>query len=729
MDHQEKVARLKMMLQQVAPDESIEAIMPLSEGSVESNRLSGTQGGKFSDKELAKAASGLQKMQEGREQDIDFEEAHGLEAIILPRERPVFFITGGNYPAMGYPWTQLNDQGTRARLRAAIASVGRVELPSNPRIPYGGTGFLVGEGLLMTNRHVAEIFVDGLGVKRLRFKRGDAAVDFRRERDMSENGHDTYFDVLDVVMVHPYWDMALLRIAGLPASYRPLTLATDELANGTDIVSIGYPARDDRNDLAKQDRIFEHIYNVKRLQPGKMRSRARIRSFESIVNAATHDSSTLGGSSGSAIIDPATGNVVALHFAGIYLKANYAVPALELARDARVVAEGVHFAGNMPATDEWDDAWRRAGVLEQSAPVTTSATSAPPANVQGNITWTIPLQVTVSIGAPAFVAASGPTAPAPAVVPSVRTESMRVPVIYDGLEDRAGYDADFLEIPGNPIPMLAITDLGRRNVATLEGGSHELKYHRFSVVMHKRRRIALYTAANVDWREPSRQINGAKLSRRQLTGLGDGDIEKWVTDWRISEEHQLPDIFYTKDGGAFDKGHLVRRDDVAWGDTFRDIQMANGDTYHTTNCSPQVGSFNQSSRGVDNWGDLENMVQQATNAEKAIVFSGPVLAVDDRLFEGRGDGGISILARVPRCFWKIIVVKGEQGPAAFGFVLEQDLSHVATREEITVPPLWKPYMKPLAEIEEMLFGLADLGILKDCDQYGVEEGVAIRAKL
>ena len=47
----------------------------------------------------------------------------------------------------------------------------------------------------------------------------------------------------------------------------------------------------------------------------------------------THDASTLGGNSGSAIIDVDSGEVVALHFAGEYLKANYAVPMYELARD------------------------------------------------------------------------------------------------------------------------------------------------------------------------------------------------------------------------------------------------------------------------------------------------------------------------------------------------------------------------------------------------------------
>ncbi len=87
-------------------------------------------------------------------------------------------------------------------------------------------------------------------------------------------------------------------------------------------------------------------------------------------------------------------------------------------------------------------------------------------------------------------------------------------------------------------------------------------------------------------------------------------------DWRIPKDHQLPDVFFNEDRGAFDKGHLVRRDDVCWGSTFKDIQKGNGDTYHTTNCSPQTAAFNQAAKGEDNWGDLEDLVGKETRAEK-----------------------------------------------------------------------------------------------------------------
>ena len=86
----------------------------------------------------------------------------------------------------------------------------------------------------------------------------------------------------------------------MPPKHSKLTLSTvspDEL-NGRDIGVVGYPARDDRNDLALQDQIFERKYNVKRLHPGKLRSRETINSFGHAVSAMTHDSSTLGGNSG-----------------------------------------------------------------------------------------------------------------------------------------------------------------------------------------------------------------------------------------------------------------------------------------------------------------------------------------------------------------------------------------------------------------------------------------------
>jgi endonuclease G, mitochondrial len=159
---------------------------------------------------------------------------------------------------------------------------------------------------------------------------------------------------------------------------------------------------------------------------------------------------------------------------------------------------------------------------------------------------------------------------------------------------------------------------------------------------------------------------------------------------------------------------VVRRDDVCWGTTFLDIQKGNGDTYHVTNCTPQTSTFNQSDDGIDNWGDLEDVVAKAGKAdqEKVVIYAGPVLAPDDRWFRGVDDLG-PVRVQTPRRYWKIVVAPG---PKAYGFVLGQDVTSI-TEAEFAVPANFKPAWKPLAEIEGLLRGWLDLTALKAIDQH------------
>jgi endonuclease G len=47
----------------------------------------------------------------------------------------------------------------------------------------------------------------------------------------------------------------------------------------------------------------------------------------------------------------------------------------------------------------------------------------------------------------------------------------------------------------------------------------------------------------------------------------------------------------------FQREHLVRRMDPAWG-TDKQALLADADTFHWTNCSPQVGFFNMGKAGL-----------------------------------------------------------------------------------------------------------------------------------
>jgi endonuclease G len=295
---------------------------------------------------------------------------------------------------------------------------------------------------MMTNRHVAEIFTSGLGQQQLKFKSGlNAAIDFKREIVPSE---PQLITVVQILMIHPYWDMALLQVSGLPDQHPVLPLSVqhpEDLAEH-EVALIGYPAQDFRNALDLQNRIFGGVYDVKRLQPGKLKSRRPIESFGHEVNTVTHDASTLGGNSGSAVINLDTGEVVALHFAGLYLDANFAVPTYELARDSRVVQAGVNFAGPVTPTDDWAPIWRLTDPAASEAAPGLSSSPSPAAAQTGNTaTWTIPLQISVTLGGQRIDLAPMPGASLPAAATPALTAGRVDEGLFGGVDPRVLSDA------------------------------------------------------------------------------------------------------------------------------------------------------------------------------------------------------------------------------------------------------------------------------------------------
>jgi DNA/RNA endonuclease G (NUC1) len=641
------------------------------------------------------------------------DEQFALEAIIIPDKRPAVDVVNGDFAVTHPLWTKFStDAAIHARLKNALPSIGRIELPTNPSVPYGGTGFVVGKDLLMTNRHVAEIFASGLGVRTLAFRPGSAAVDFKREKGSPDSSP---IAVRDVIMIHPYWDMALLRVDGLNG-HPPLVLSLvhPEDAVRREIAVVGYPAFDPRNDAAVQNQVFGGVYYIKRLQPGLIGRRRSIQSFENQVSATTHDSSTLGGNSGSAVIDATTGHVIALHFAGLYLDANFGVPTSELARDGRVIDTGINFAPRARAEPGvWADAWQRADEEERPQPRPDETDGGQPQQAGNAATWRIPIEITIRVGAAAQV----PVVAATTRVAEV-TEKMVEPVHDEDYSNREGYQPDFL---GVSVPLPDVTDLSL--VARTDRGEYILPYNHFSVVMNKRRRLALFTASNLDYSKKNKQPDPSKnYSRKVLGGLGDRDMEKWFTDPRIEESEQLPDRFFTKDKGAFDKGHIVRREDVAWGKSYDEVQLANGDTFHVTNCSPQVAGFNRPEQG-DNWGDLEQFVARDAKTEQLSLFAGPVLSDDDQTFVGVDDEG-PVRVKIPSRFWKVVVAVEGDELRSFGFLLEQDLSDVPL--EFIVDQTWARHMVPIPELEQLLGVVRFPDVVRHADQSGTAHGEAVR---
>jgi len=322
----------------------------------------------------------------------------------------------------------------------------------------------------------------------------------------------------------------------------------------------------------------------------------------------------------------------------------------------------------------------------------------------------VPIRFRVSLDCDGSPTTAPPAAPATSEAPSgepgegALLEKAVAPPIDTVYSNRKGYDPNFL---GIKVPLPTVSN--KKVVAKLEEGAYVIPYEHFSVVMHKGRRLALLTASNVDGTKAMREPEPGVYTRDALGGMTKKDSERWVSDPRIPEQFQLPNRFYDKDRQGFDKGHIVRREDVCWGKSRAQVVKANADTFHTTNCSPQVKGYNQSKeKGI--WGLLENSVLSQVKGsggkepDRFTVFAGPIFRDDDPDFEGVDDRG-PVVVKIPRSFWKVIVFKKAGKLVSYGFVLEQDLSKVKLTEEFTPDMAMKAYLKPLPALQKRLVGL------------------------
>jgi endonuclease G, mitochondrial len=197
---------------------------------------------------------------------------------------------------------------------------------------------------------------------------------------------------------------------------------------------------------------------------------------------------------------------------------------------------------------------------------------------------------------------------------------------------RRGYDRAFLAVP---LPLPTPT-------ADAELATDPLPYHHFSVVMHRKRKLALFTAVNID---------GAKADQPRR------DRDVWLLDPRIPASEQTGEEVYRDND--LDRGHLVRRLDPAWGPQ---SAVAVDDTFHFTNCTPQHHEFNA---GRTLWVGLEDYVLQnaVTSDLKVSVVSGPVFDVDDPEYRG---------VTLPLQYWKIVaMVRTDGKPSVTGYLLSQ----------------------------------------------------------
>lgn len=592
------------------------------------------------------------------------QEAEALESIVMRKQRPVLAIR--NDVAL-LDFRDLGDsviwkerlEAAKEFLVVANRAVGRIELVGS-QYDWVGTGWLVADGIMVTNRHVADVFAErhGLGFV---FSIGDsgairASVDFLQEVDSQ---HTRTFSLLRPLFIQqtPGPDVAFFEIeahSGDRTLAAPIVLA-DTIRGTTNAAVIGYPAYDSRiPEIALMESIYGRTYNKKRLAPGAVTRVEDVRLL--------HDCTTLGGNSGSVVVDLDSGKALGLHFSGAFLTTNYAVRADVVAklladvRGGRVRPEVRRPLSGPPA--------------RTAIAATQGATAGRSASV------TIPLTITISIGdigTRADGARTVTVAPSPTDDPGDAIEGDEGRAA--DYSDREGYQSDFL---GREM-VVPIPDIVTSAHDVLEydnGGQRDtiLRYEHYSVVMSRSRRLCFFSAVNID----------GGLSRK-------GARVNWKWDPRIPRAQQVMNECYGNPP-RFSRGHMTRREDPGWGEA-QAAQRGNEDAMHVTNTAPQMQAFN-----APIWLALEDyaLSHAREDAMRISVFTGPYFRRNDPVMYG---------VKIPIAFWKIIafIHDDTQELCATGYEMSQRKSLLPEEEfvfgDFRSPQLNAATQVPLASIE------------------------------
>ena len=619
------------------------------------------------------------------------------ESIILRRERPVLSILNNETrlvfidPADSAVW-EARLRNVKPVLDHAIRAVGRIELQGG-RLDWVGTGWLVADDVLVTNRHVANEFAMRKG-RGFAFRLGNdgpisAGVDFIQEID---NPSTLVFNLVRPLHIEesPGPDLAFFEIeqtSGDSMLAKPIELS-GRPAETENAATIGYPAYDSRipePDLMEQ--IYGRVYNKKRLAPGGVTAIEEVRLL--------HNCTTLGGNSGSVVLDLDSGQAVGLHFSGSFLATNYAVRADVVKK----LLANVRSGRTRP---------------ERPKPSRPPAPRmAPPATIPaagGNsVSITIPLTVTVSLGTPAAPTPARRRA-LPAPPPPVDDVDDDVDIAEEAVAadylDREGYQSDFLGTDEFSIELPAV-DRDADDVLELDVDGTtgtELRYEHFSVVMSRSRRMCFLSAVNID---------GGRARKTKRVG--------WKWDPRIPKAQQIMKECY----GApprFSRGHMTRREDPAWGDAGT-AKRGNEDSMHVTNATPQMQAFNSPI-----WLALEDYALENAREDdmKISVFTGPYFHEDDPTMYG---------VRIPVAFWKIIAfVHDETGRlCATGYEMNQEQS-LQPEEEFVFGQFVSPHLSIASQVPILSIAKRsgiDFGNLVDVDPLaGLEESMgAGRARM
>ncbi len=290
----------------------------------EKNRLDKQKELELEEKEILNLVSGTKS---GIITPDMFDNNPKSKAIIMAFGRPALLIKNNTFELPESDVWKERLLLHQSNINKAIVSTGRIELRGHDQYPWVGTGWVIAENVIVTNRHVAQEFVERKGEKFVFSKNKAGAsiqafINFNAEHQSTSSFEFEIDKIIHMEKKGGDWpDLAFLKIKNNGDLPLPISVSDRKIRYDDLIATIGYPAFDLRNSETLMDKVFEKVYDVKRLLPGRV---IDVPEYSFIFR---HDCSTLGGNSGSVVIDLETGQALGLHFSGTFKQANLAVKA------------------------------------------------------------------------------------------------------------------------------------------------------------------------------------------------------------------------------------------------------------------------------------------------------------------------------------------------------------------------------------------------------------------
>lgn len=640
------------------------------------------------------------------------------------------------------------------RGRRAADAVGRIAfLNGGPQ----GTGFLVAPRLLLTNHHVIESATAS----------GQFQVQFDYEYDVSGRALDPTSFFLD-----PGFCFVTDGIEGLDFT---LIGIGERRSGGRSLEEFGFISLSDASDK----HMLGEIANVIQHPDGRFKELV-LRENHLVARDETQQvlhyvADTEQGSSGSPVFNNEWEPIALHHWGGPWLE----VMGTNGKPLAREINEGIRISAIVKQLREmkllgaaaeavnralaaWDST-RRPETNAISAPLKQTPETVslkgpqavsvpqpeapnPRQNPDGSVTWTFPIEISVRapLATPPVIERTVGGSSSPKTGTPTEGSPEAATWQTEDFSDRGGYEPGF--IPGHSIPLPDFSGTGwrpaRNQIPPAGGDPNELPYHHFSVVMNADRRLAGFTAVNIDGgrikavnREDKTVIDNPSLKDLGIESIGADGAEAsddFRPDRRVLPEEQMNRPFYEKQivkgfldtkspertARIFQKGHIVLRGDPAWGSQTEAL-AAERDTFFYTNAAPQVGFFNQGSaldrpgsKGKLRWRAVETYVLRnaVTMKQRVSVFAGPIFADADPPYR--------FASKVPMRFWKIAVWNDGESLRAIALLADQKPVLQILPEAISADALGpEAYgdVEELARVSEFLSSVEEIEALTKLD--------------